>query len=257
MLSTRVIPCLLLKEYALVKTRKFREYNYVGDPVNAVRIYNECEVDELVVLDITATAEGRKPNFELLKDLADECFMPFAYGGGIQEMADIEKIIACGVEKVVMNYQVFKQPELITKAANYFGSQSIIASMDVKKTFWGKQNAYVLNGQNNTGIDAVEYAKRIEELGAGEIFLNNIDRDGEMNGYDVELIKKVAQAVKIPVIACGGAGKLADLSMAVNEGKASAVAAGSLFVYQGETRGVLINYPGYNALQKVFSFKGE
>lgn len=251
MLKTRVMPCLLLRNRALVKTVKFKNPNYVGDPINTVRIYNEKEVDELIFLDITATAEGKKPQFQLVAEIASECFMPFAYGGGIHDLADFATILHQGAEKVAINTSAYENPALIIEAAAHFGSQSIIVSIDVKKKMFGRYAVFVKGGRVHTGIDPVSYARRMEDLGAGELLLTSIDRDGTMDGYDVELIRMVANAVSIPVIACGGAGSVADFGAAVKQGGASAVAAGSMVVYQGRHRAVLINFPSRAELEEV------
>jgi imidazole glycerol-phosphate synthase subunit HisF len=248
MLKTRVMPCLLVSNGRLVKTVKFKHPTYIGDPVNAIKIYNEKEVDELVLLDITATPEGRKPNLDFLSEVTDECFMPLAYGGGIRDLEDIKRIFGLGIEKVAINSYAVENPAFIEKAAAIFGSQSILLSMDVKKNLFGKYIVYSNGGRTGTTHDPVSWASRMERMGAGEIFLNSIDQDGMMDGYDISLIRKVTDAVSIPLIACGGAGKLADFKMAVVDGGASAVAAGSMVVYQGKNKGVLINFPSRDEL---------
>lgn len=252
MLKTRVIPCLLLKNQGLVKTVKFKDPKYVGDPINAVRIFNEKEVDELIFLDITASYENRKPNFKLISDIASECFMPFSYGGGIRDLNDIREIFNLGVEKVVINSFAVENPSFIKKASDLYGSQSVVVSIDVKKTLLGKYEMHTAGGKKNLKLDPVTFAKQMEIMGVGEIFLNSIDRDGTMQGYDIELIKKVSESVNIPVIACGGAGKPEDFTDAVKKGGASAVAAGSMFVFHGKHRAVLINYPSIQVLESIF-----
>ena len=256
MLRTRVIPVLLLKNAGLVKTRKFKEPKYVGDPINAVRIFNEKEVDELVFLDISATPQNRKPNFELIKDIASEAFMPFAYGGGIKTLNDIEKLINLGVEKVVLNSIAFEKPDLIREAADIFGNQSIVLSLDIKKTLFGGKKIYTNCGSKKVNRDYIDFAKEMEQNGVGEIIINSIDNDGMMQGYDVELIKQISEVVNIPVVATGGAGKIEDFKRAVVKGGASGVAAGSMFVFNGPHRAVLISYPPYNELENLF-FKHE
>ena len=251
MLRTRVMPCLLLQGESLVKTVKFKKLNYIGDAINTVRIFNQMEVDELIFLDIQATVERRKPPFEIIQDIASECFMPFAYGGGIRDLDDIKRIFSIGVEKIVINSYAYEHPEFITLAADKFGSQSIIVSIDSKKNFWGKYEVFTQRGRKKTKMSPIEYAQKMERLGAGEIFINSIEKDGTWDGYDITLIQDVSAAVKIPVIACGGAGSIADLGKAVKEGGASAVAAGSLFVYQAKDLGVLINFPEQAELQKA------
>lgn len=243
MLKTRVIPCLLLRNRGLVKTIKFKNPTYVGDPINTVRIYNEKEVDELIFLDITATPEKRKPPFKIIGEIASECFMPFAYGGGITNIEDAKTIFSLGAEKVAINSYAAESPALVTQLAELFGSQAVVVSIDVKKNLFGKYEVCTHSGKKKTKRDPVGYAVQMEQIGAGEILLTSIDRDGTMEGYDVDLIRQVTGAVNIPVIACGGAGRLEDFSKAVTLGGASAVAAGSMVVYQGKNRSVLINFP--------------
>jgi len=251
MLTTRVIPCLLLRGAGLVKTVKFKHPAYVGDPINTVRIYNEKEVDELIFLDITATPEKRRPQFELVADIAEECFMPFAYGGGVRSLDDARTLLNLGAEKVAVNTYAHENPDFVRQAAEVFGSQSVIVSIDVKKGLLGRFQVYTSGGRHGTGVDPVTYARRMEELGAGELLLTSIDRDGTFQGYDTELIGRVTGAVGIPVIACGGAATVEDFGRAVKEGGASAVAAGSMVVYQGLNRGVLINFPSRQELKRV------
>ncbi len=243
MLRTRVIPCLLLKNQGLVKTVKFKNPQYLGDPINIVKIFNDKEVDELIFLDIAATIEKRSPPFKLLSQIVSECFMPFGYGGGIRNLDDIREILSLGVEKVAVNSYAAEDPSFIQRAADLFGSQSIVVSIDVKKTFLGKYEVWTHGGTKRVKMDPVAVARKAEAMGAGELMVNSMDRDGTMTGYDIELIRNVAESVGIPVIACGGAGKVADFSRAVHEGKASAVAAGAFFVFHGPHRAVLINVP--------------
>ncbi len=240
---TRVIPCMLLQRGGFVKTRKFRDPVYLGDPVNIVRIFNDKEVDELVVLDIGATREETPPRLELLSDLASECFMPLSFGGGLRDVETMRQILALGFEKVVLNSIAAEQPDLVTEAASQFGSQSVVVSVDAKKTMWGKYEVYARGGKSRTRADPASYARRMEQLGAGEILLNSIDRDGTLAGYDHALIAQVSDAVSIPVVACGGARGIGDFAQAVKESSASAVAAGALFVFHGPHRAVLINTP--------------
>jgi cyclase len=251
MIKTRVIPCLLLKKLGLIKTVRFGNPKYVGDPINAVRIFNNKEVDELIFLDITATAENKKPNYELLPRIASEAFMPFSYGGGIRTIEDATKILRMGAEKISINSYAFENAEFIKEVSAKHGSQSVIVSIDVRKVAGNKYEVFVKNGIVPTGIDPVSYAVNMEKMGAGEIFLNSIDNDGLMSGYDTELIKQVSEAIGIPVIVCGGAGKINDFRLAVNAG-ASAVSAGSFFVFIGPHRAVLINYPDQDELSQVF-----
>ena len=254
MLATRIMPCLLVKDKRLVKTVKFKNPSYVGDPVNAIKIYNEKEVDELLLIDITATLENKPPSFGLISEITDECFMPLCYGGGIRSLDDIKKILSLGVEKVAINSYAVENPQFIKKASEIFGSQSIILSMDVKKTFLGSYVIHSHSGQKSTKLDPVVFARQMEEMGAGEILLNSIDRDGTWEGYDLDLIKKVTDAVTIPVIALGGAGQVSHFHDAVASG-ASACAIGSMAVYQGKNKGVLINFPRHEEIRKVLGDK--
>ena len=253
MLHKRVIPCLLLRNLGLVKTVQFKNPTYLGDPINIVKIFNEKEVDELVFLDITATPDGKPPAFEKLKEISDECFMPLGYGGGIRKIDDIQRILTSGVEKVIINTHAATTPSFIEEAAKLAGSQSIVVSIDVKKSFFGKYEVYTHGGRKKTPLDPVEHAVHMQDMGAGEILVNSIDRDGTMKGYDVELIKKISSAVSVPVIACGGAARVDDFVQAVKVGGASAVAAGSMFVFQGKHRAVLISYPSYDELKTALA----
>jgi len=249
----RVIPVLLLQNGGLVKSVKFKNHTYVGDPLNAVKIFNEKEVDELVVLDISATSEKREPDIQFIKEIASEAFMPLGYGGGVSTMGQIKALVQAGVEKVILNTGAVKVPGLIKEAAAYVGSQSIVVSMDVRKNIWGKYSVFIENGTKNIHVDPIAYAKKMEADGAGEIMLMSIDRDGTFKGFDNELINLVSSAVNIPVIAAGGASTVEDFAKAVESG-ASAVSAGSLFVFQGPHRAVLISYPNQDVLkEKLFS----
>jgi len=250
MLRTRVIPCLLLKNQGLVKTIRFKDPKYVGCPINAVKIFNDKEVDELIFLDITATVEKKQPNFQLISEIAGECFMPLGYGGGISSMEDIERVFGLGVEKVCINSAAIQNPPLISDAARVFGSQSIVVSIDTRKNLFGKHEVFTMSGTKNTKRDPMEYAREMEDRGAGELVINSIDQDGTMQGFDVQLITRVSGAVTIPVIAAGGAGSVEDLRQAVLVGGASAVAAGSMFVFYGKHRAVLITYPAREELEK-------
>lgn len=252
MMRPRVIPCLLLKNKGLVKTVQFRNPTYVGDPINAVRIFNDKEVDELIFLDITASIERRSPPFEFISKIAGECFMPLTYGGGIRKIEDIKTILSLGVEKVCINSYAVENPAFIRAAADLVGSSSVVVALDVKKNARSKYEVFTYSGTRPTGLDPVQWAAEMEKMGAGELLLNSIDRDGTMQGYDIKLVRQVAEAVSVPVIACGGAGKISDLVQAVHEGKASAVAAGSMFVFHGKHRAVLINFPTPQELAEAF-----
>lgn len=253
MLNHRVIPCLLLSNGGLVKTRKFKNGVYVGDPINAIRIFNEKEVDELVLLDIRASLEKRGPNYDLLNEIASECFMPLAYGGGITSIDQIRTLLRLGIEKVVLNTSLNRDPNFVQEAVATFGSQAITASIDVRRKLFGRYEVMTSAGTVSTGQTAVEAARKAEQLGVGEILLTSIDAEGSMEGYDIDLLFEVSQTVNVPVIASGGAGKLEDFRFAVRQGHASAVAAGSLFVFYGPHRAVLITYPEYSKLCTLFN----
>ncbi len=244
MLRPRMIPCLLVHNGGLVKTVNFENPKYVGDPINAVRIYNEKEVDELMVVDIDATVKGAEPNYQLISHLASECRMPLCDGGGVRTVAQIEKIISLGVEKVAVSSAVVENPKLISDAATRVGSQSVVVVIDVKKTsLLRRQEVVTHNGSRRTGLNPVEFARQMEELGAGEIVINSVDRDGEMKGYDLDLVEQVRQAVRLPLTVLGGAGSLDDLRELIRRYGIIGAAAGSLFVFKGRYRAVLINYP--------------
>jgi imidazole glycerol-phosphate synthase subunit HisF len=245
------MPCLLLRNRGLVKTIKFKNPSYVGDPINTIRIFNEKEVDELILLDITATMENKKPSFSLIAEVATECFMPLTYGGGIQSIEDAKIIFSLGVEKIAINSYSFENPGFIRELADVFGSQSIIVSIDAKKNWMGHYTVYSKGGKISTQYNPVDWAIFMEKTGAGEILLTSIERDGTFEGYDITLIKQVASSVNVPVIACGGAGKIEDFTEAVVNGGASAVAAGSMVVYQGKNRAVLINFPSIKERETV------
>ena len=253
MFLPRVIPVLLLKGKGLVKTVKFKEPRYLGDPINAVKIFNDLKADELVFLDITASKENRTISEDLVKDIGDEAFMPFGVGGGINDISQIEHLLKAGAEKVVINTNSVIKPDLIKESSKVFGSQSIVVSKKKKKTFFGKYECLIKDGTVKTKENPVELAKKAEQDGAGELIINSIDLDGVMTGYDLELIKSIAEIVSIPVVACGGAGNLEHLKKGYFEGKAHALAAGSMFVYHGPRKAVLINYPSKSELKQLFN----
>jgi len=252
LVQPRAIPCLLLKGKELVKTIRFREPRYIGDPINAVRLFNDLAADELIFVDITATRERRPPDYDLIETIAGEAFMPLAYGGGIASADHAARLFTIGIEKVVITSAAAHDPALLSRLAGTFGSQSIVAGIDVRQNWLRRPKVTIRSASATVNTPVVAYAKQLEESGAGEIFLNCVDRDGTMSGYDLELIKSVSTAVNIPVVACGGAGQLSDLALAVDAG-ASAAAAGSLFVYAGPRRGVLINYPPAGDLEQLFA----
>ena len=246
--STRVIPVLLLRGQGLVKTIKFRDPKYVGDPINAVRIFNEKEVDELVLLDISASADSRDPPFDLLSDIASEAFMPMAYGGGLRNIEQIRKVFALGFEKVIINSAAYGNLGLISEAAAIFGSQSVVCSVDVRKNWMGRIELVSHSGKKREAVSLRDHLVAAEKAGAGEILVNSVDRDGTMSGYDLDILRQVADTVSVPVIACGGAGSINHFADAIKLGRASAVAAGSFFVFVGPHRAVLINYPDRDVL---------
>lgn len=247
----RVIPTLLISNNRLVKTIKFKKETYIGDPINAIKIFNDKEVDELVVLDIRSTRDNIPPNYALIEQFASECFMPLAYGGGISSLDQVHKVFGLGVEKIIINSAALTN-DLITSAAAFYGSQSIVASIDVDKSVFGKYVVSTIGGTHKLKTSPVDYARELEKRGAGEIILNSIFKDGLMTGYDYKLIHSISESVNIPVVACGGAGSISDLKDAIVIGKASAVAAGSMFVYNGKHKAVLINYPNQEKLVQEF-----
>lgn len=245
MLRPRIIPCLLVHNTGLVKTIKFGDPKYVGDPINAVKIFNEKEVDELIVMDIDASVQKKEPDYTMIRNLAVECRMPFCYGGGIKTIEQVEKIISLGVEKVAISSEAIKNPKFVAQASGVVGSQSIVVVMDVQKSkFFGKYELKTHNAQIKTGINPVDFARVMEDMGAGEVVINSIDNDGVMNGYDYELVRKVRQTINLPITVLGGAGSLKDIGALIYEHGIIGAAAGSLFVFKGKYRAVLINYPG-------------
>lgn len=249
----RVIPCLLLGDAGLVKTVRFRDPRYVGDPINAVRIFNDKQADEIAVLDIRATAEGRAPDFEAVAEFVSEAFMPVAYGGGVADLDTAVRLIQVGVEKVVVNTAAAENQRVVSEISDHLGSSTLVVSIDALQRSDGSYEVMTWAGTRASGLDVRAHAEEMARLGAGELFLNSIDRDGTMTGYDVDLIRQVAGAVPIPVVACGGAGTTADLVAGVRDGGAAAVAAGSLFVFHGRHRAVLITYPSYEARSLLFA----
>ena len=245
MLRPRIIPCLLIRNGGLIKTVNFGQSKYVGDPLNAVRIFNEKEVDEIMVVDIDAAAQKREPNYPLIRNLAAECRMPLCYGGGVRTAEQFQRLVALGVEKVAIGSAAAETPELVADAAEKVGSQSVAVVMDVKKVGPGgrEYRVFTYNGTRDTGFDPAAFAARIGAAGAGEIIVNNIDRDGEMKGFDLDLIRRVRAATNRPMTVLGGAGSLADIGKVIETFGLIGVAAGSLFVFKGIYRAVLINYP--------------
>lgn len=240
-----------MQNESLVKTVKFSKPGYIGDPINTVRIFNELEVDELVFLDITATNEKRDPNLKILSEIANECFMPLGYGGGINSLDQARKIFSIGFEKIVLNTASHLTKDLISEIAEVYGNQAVIVSIDVKKNLWGNYEVWSHAGKKNTKKTPVDWAVEVEGLGAGEILLTSIDKEGTWSGFDINLIKKVTDAVSIPVIAHGGAGNIDHIGEVVRQANASAVALGSMVVYQQKGYGVLVNFPDKVKLEEV------
>ncbi len=244
MLHPRIIPCLLVHDDGLVKTVQFKEGKYVGDPINAVKIFNEKEVDELMVLDIDATRQEKEPNYKRIENIALECKMPLCYGGGIKTKEQALKIFSLGVEKIALSSAAIENPEIISEIAQSVGNQSVIVVLDVKKKrFSSKYELLTHNATKKTGIDPVSFAKKVEELGCGEIVINSVDNDGMMKGYDTIIIEKIRETVSIPITALGGAASLADVGKLIAQHGIIGVAAGSIFVFKGIYKAVLINYP--------------
>jgi len=249
MLNPRIIPCLLVKNKGLVKTVKFSEPKYVGDPLNAVKIFNEKVVDELIVLDIDATIEQRDPDYKMIANLAMECRMPLCYGGGVKNKEQALRIFELGVEKIAICSAVLENPEIVSEIAGIVGNQSVVVILDVKKKkFSNNYEIYTHNGKQKTGLNPVELAKKVEELGCGEIVINSIDHDGMMAGYDNKIIDAIRDVVSIPITVLGGAGSIEDIGQMINQHGIIGAAAGSLFVFKGKYKAVLINYP--NPLEK-------
>jgi len=243
MLRPRIIPCLLVHNGGLVKTVKFKNPKYVGDPLNAVRIFNEKEIDELIVVDIDASVERREPDYGLIRNLAAECRMPLCYGGGVNSVAQAERIIGLGVEKVAISSAAIEDPDLIAGIAEAVGRQSVVAVLDVKRNLFGRYAVFTHNGRVNTKRDPFELAQLLQSQGAGEIVINSIDNDGAMKGYDLGLAQGMRESIDVPMTVLGGAGSLDDLSELIEKFKIIGAAAGSLFVFKGKYRAVLISYP--------------
>jgi imidazole glycerol-phosphate synthase subunit HisF len=252
MLQSRIIPCLLLHKGGLVKTVRFRKPKYVGDPINAVKIFNEKEVDEILIIDIDATVEKRSPNYEQIEDIVSEAFMPVGYGGGVTTVEQMQKLYYSGVEKVSLSSSALATPELVRQASDQFGSQSVIVTLDIKRSLFNRKYQVVThNGGKKTKLDPISTAKQMEQYGAGELIINNVDNDGVMKGYDTSYMKQIIDAVNIPVIPLGGAGNLQHLQEIIIDGGASAAAAGSIFVFHGKHKAVLINYPSHDSILQL------
>lgn len=252
MFRPRVIPVLLLNKDHLIKSIGFKNYNYIGDPINAVRIFNELHADELVFLDVTASKENRTVSIDLVRNIGEESDMPFCVGGGINSISQIRSIISAGAEKVIIGHYAVINPDFIKQASEEFGSSTITVCIDVKKKFLGKKRVWTMNGTRVSDFDPLDFAFIMQENGAGEVIIQSIDQDGTMKGYDLSLIKTVTEKLTIPVIALGGAGDLQDMFKAYHESYASGLAAGSMFVYYGKNKGVLINYPDKKDLELIY-----
>lgn len=254
MLHPRIIPCLLVHNKGLVKTVKFKDPKYVGDPINAVKIFNEKEVDELIVVDIDASANRNEPDYKMIENLAVECRMPLCYGGGIKTAEQAQRIFNLGVEKIAISSIAIENPSIVSEMAARVGNQSVVVVLDVrKKLLSGKYEIFTYNGTKNTGINPVEFAKEIECRGAGEIVVNSIDHDGEMKGYDLNLIQKIRDSIHIPMTVLGGAGSIDDIGMVIKQHGIIGAAAGSLFVFKGKYRAVLISYPGKTEKENIIT----
>jgi cyclase len=241
MLRKRVIPVLLLRGESLVKTVKFNRFRYIGDPCNTVRIFNELEVDELLFLDILASNNKKEPNYELLESIADECFMPLAYGGGIKSLEQAKRIFDLGFEKVSLNTSALENPKLIEELTSVYGSQAIICSIDIRKNLFGKYKIFNNNTKINTNTDFIDWVKKVESYGAGEILLTSVDLEGTWNGLDFDLIEQVCDVISVPLISHGGIGNKQHILDAFEETDTSAVASGSSLVFQSKDMGVLVN----------------
>jgi cyclase len=249
-LKHRVIPCLLLRNGGLVKTRRFSDPKYVGDPINAIRIFNDKEADELMVLDITASREGREPDYTMIEQFAGECFMPLSYGGGISNVEQARRLFSIGVEKVCLQTAALRDPTVVSQIAAAGGNQAVIVSIDVKKTWRGDHRLYSAAKRDTVDRDWLSRMRQLVDAGAGEVLLNAVDRDGTMEGMDLDMIREASGSIQVPLIAVGGAGSLSDIQQAIFAG-ASAVAAGAFFVFHGPHRAVLITYPSYAELEEL------
>lgn len=252
MKNNRLIPALLLKNGGLVKTIKFKKPSYVGDPINTIRIFNEKEVDEIIVIDINASQQKKEPNFKLIEEFAGECFMPLTYGGGIKNISQAKKLFSLGVEKICLQSAAFNNKKFISELVDTFGSQSIVLSVDIKRNFWKEPKIFLEGKKYKSNLYFIQIIKEIISLGVGEILLNSVDQDGTMLGPDIEIISKVSKNIDIPLIALGGISSLSDIKKCLLGG-ANAVAAGSFFVYHGPHKAVLINYPEYQVVKKLFN----
>lgn len=253
MLRPRIIPCLLVHKKGLVKTVQFKDHKYVGDPINAVRIFNEKEADELMVLDIDATVENREPDYKMIENLATECRMPLCYGGGIRNVEQAQRIFSLGVEKIAISSAAIHNPDIISEIAARVGSQSVVVILDVKKKLFGGYELYTHNGKRSTGKNPFDFAAQMEQYGAGEIVINSVDLDGMMKGYDMNMVEKTRKKISLPLTVLGGAGTLQDIGKLIQAYGIIGAAAGSLFVFKGVYKAVLINYPNWSEKDKLIS----
>jgi cyclase len=253
MLRPRIIPCLLVRNKGLVKTIQFKDGKYIGDPINAVRIFNEKESDELMVLDIDATTKLSEPDYRMIENLATECRMPLCYGGGIRNLDQAQKIFSLGVEKIAISSAAVKNPALISDIASKVGSQSVVVVVDVKKKLFGGYEMFTDNGKKSTGLNPIDFVRKMENEGAGEIVINSIDNDGVMKGYDLDLIEKIRNNISLPLTVLGGAGGLEHIGQVINKYGIIGAAAGSLFVFKGKYKAVLINYPNFKEKDELIN----
>jgi cyclase len=253
MLKPRIIPCLLVKNKGLVKTVKFKDGKYLGDPINAVRIFNEKEADELMVIDIDATYNNDEPDYKMIENLASECRMPLCYGGGIKTLEQAQRIFSLGVEKIAVSSAAIQNPSIVSDIASKVGNQSVVVVLDVKKKMFGGYDMYTHNGKKNININPIDFAIKMEKEGAGEIVINSIDNDGVMKGYDLDLIDKVRNSISLPLTVLGGAGDLEDIGGLIQKYGIIGAAAGSLFVFKGKYKAVLINYPNWEEKDRLIN----
>jgi imidazole glycerol-phosphate synthase subunit HisF len=253
MLRSRLIPTLLIEEGGLVKGSEFQKHKYVGDPINAVKLFNDKEVDELILFDISVTNKKSDPDYKMIQDIVSEAFMPIGYGGGVSSMTQVEKLFKIGIEKIVINSAAFHDPSLISQISKVIGSQSTVVSIDVRKSLFGKYEVFVNNGTKNTKISPIEYAQKMEKLGAGEIIVTSINKEGKGGGYDIGLLESVSSATSIPIVGSGGAGNLGDVLELNRNTSVAAAAAGSMFIFHGKHKAVLINYPEYGELERLYA----
>lgn len=251
MLISRIIPCVLYSNGGLVKTTQFKSPNYIGDPINSLKLFNDKGVDEILFIDIDASKNNTPPKLKLIEEIASECFMPLAYGGGVKDIATIETLLKLGVEKISLNTALLTDNNLCQLAVKEFGSSTIIGSIDVKKNIFGSYKVYDHRLKKTLKKDPIQYSRELEERGVGEIFLNNVDREGTMKGFDLNLVRMIGDAVSVPIIPCGGAGNLNDISAVFKQVNTTAVAAGSIFVYTGKLNGILINFPTEDQINKI------